>query len=242
MILLVGAFLVSLIPAVALFLWMRNGLYKDRPVRSDYGTLCNKALVRGLAVTAMVVLVSGVLHIGGNILGARSLPPVVEAFYHTFFVLAFSEELCKTFMLKRLIDTNPDRGFSWLDIIVFMTCIGIGFELLESLIYGFSTGPQHMLVRGFTVMHAAFALIMGYFYGKGLRTGSKLYLVLGFVVPWIMHGLYDFCISEAVMTWNENLGFISLVLAVACAIIAVGMVFFLRKARDLEVYTEPMDV
>ena len=77
----------------------------------------------------------------------------------------------KFLAMKRVI---KDRPSSWLEVTVFMTLSGLGFEVIEAIPYAISSGAAPMLVRGVTMMHAAFGFVTGYFYGKGLHTGKKL--------------------------------------------------------------------
>ena len=55
MLLFVLACIVSFIPSVALFFWLRNGEKED----SDYRKLCARALVKGVLSIFLIVLLSG---------------------------------------------------------------------------------------------------------------------------------------------------------------------------------------
>ena len=55
MLLFVLACIVSFIPSVALFFWLRNGKKED----SDYRKLCARALVKGVLSIFLIVLLSG---------------------------------------------------------------------------------------------------------------------------------------------------------------------------------------
>ena len=242
MIILIGAFLVSIIPAAGAFYWFRENMRKGQPIEPEYKRLCNSAIIRGLVSAAPIILVSFLINIIENFMpGLSSLPPAPKQFFHDMFVLAFAEELVKYLMFRGLMKKNPDYPYGWLDVIVFMVSVGIGFELIEGVVYAFGSGPGHMLVRGITAMHAGFAFIMGYFMGKGMKTGDKKYTVLGFVVPWIMHGLYDFSLSEEATALNSDIAAIVAVgLALLCLVIFVYMIFFMRKARENEEFVQAL--
>lgn len=159
--------------------------------------------------------------------------------YHAFFVLAFAEEVAKFSMLLRLMRKNPTHKFTWLEVIIYMVCVATGFELLESVVYAFGSGPMHMFVRGITDMHAGFGFIMGFFYGKALKTGNKAYCVPAFLVPWLMHGLYDFSLSEEINAVFDWFGMIALLLAIICAVLLVYMIVFVTKATRKRDYMTP---
>jgi RsiW-degrading membrane proteinase PrsW (M82 family) len=124
-----------------------------------------------------------------------------------------------------------------METIIFMTIVGMGFELLESIVYGFVTSPMQMLVRGITVMHAVYGMIMGYFHGKAEYTGKKIYYVLSFMVPWILHSLYDLTLQDEISSLNDFFLFLPLILVVLNMIILFRTIRFLRKERDNEKYT-----
>ena len=62
-----------------------------------------------------------------------------------------------------------------------------------------------MIVRGLTVGHGGYGFIMGYLMGKGEATSSKASTALGFVVPWLMHGLYDYSLSESMAAFDTDI-------------------------------------
>lgn len=76
-----------------------------------------------------------------------------------------------------------------------MVLVGLGFEVVEAIPYAVGAGPVIMFVRGVTMMHAAFGFVMGYFYGKSLNTGKKVYAIIGFVLVWFMHGLISMLLA-----------------------------------------------
>lgn len=233
--LLVGAFIVSLIPAIALFLWMRKQQADDIVYKKN----CNKALVYGLVCVLPVLLCSATLHIIGNVSGLRDIGGITYAAYYTIGVLAFSEELVKYLALRMLLK-RISGVFSWLNVVVFMVSIAIGFELLEALVYAFGSGAGPMFVRGITIMHGAFGFVMGYFVGKSIATGKKGYAVLGFILALAMHGIYDFGLDENVAALGDWTLGISLGLAVLSIVLIILLIRFVRKARTQDKYTRPI--
>ena len=98
-------FLVSLIPAVILYLWMKNKL-KDDP---EYKETCRKALIKGLLSTFLVALASGTLNLILALL-IKDRDSVLYIALYNFFVLAFSEEASKMFMMRKLKKSPVTSG------------------------------------------------------------------------------------------------------------------------------------
>ena len=96
-----------------------------------------------------------------------------------------------------------------------------------------------MLVRGVTMGHASYGFLMGLLMSKGEATQSKPWTALGFLVPWLMHGLYDFSLSDSMGAYDFS-ALIALALAAADLVIVIAMIFFMRKRRRDAAYTQPL--
>ena len=136
---LLVAIVASFIPFIALFLWLRNHI-KEGP---EYKALCNKTLVRGFLSVIPIVLLSAVFHIGLRLGGFQNLNPLLYQALYTFVVLAFAEELVK-FLTFRRVFKKVDFHYSWLDVTVIMTIVGIGFLIVWFLhgLYDFSLSAE----------------------------------------------------------------------------------------------------
>lgn len=229
---MVGLFLLSMIPCVALFIWLRN----QKGMQEGYPEACNKALINGALCVFPVVLVSATLDITGRVLGLRDLDPLVFSAYHKFIVLALSEELCKFCMMRRIV---KKADYSWLSITVIMTLVGVGFEMIEAIPYAIGSGPGPMFMRGLTMMHPSFGFIMGYFYAKSLYEGKKGYAVIGILIPWILHGTYDYCLSEPMMAM-EWPGYLALGLAAFSVVLIIMFIRFVIRSRKNEERIRPI--
>lgn len=113
-----------------------------------------------------------------------------------FNVLAFAEELVKYLTFRRTLE-KTDYKVSWVDVAVLMTIVGIGFDLIESLVYAIGASVPVVLVRGICVPHAGYGFLVGYFYSKGVKEGNPTTKWMGFALAWLMHGLYDFSLSKS---------------------------------------------
>jgi polyferredoxin len=79
---------------------------------------------------------------------------------------------------------------------------------------------------------------MGWFYGKHIETGKKIYGIVAFGLPFLIHGLYDFSLSEELLKTNDNLAFIGLSLAVLDVVLIILMIRFFLISRKKERCTD----
>ena len=151
---------------------------------------------------------------------------------------ALSEELMKYLCARKIINKNH-QSVSILDFMAFTTIAAIGFELLESVVYMFSTDIPQILIRGITNMHAAFGLIMGYVMARRYKDNKKYPVLLGLFCSILIHGLYDLCLNETLI---DKWGFVSLLIAFLCLLINIAFFFFYKKVKSNPYYTEPIFV
>lgn len=121
-----------------------------------------------------------------------------------FLCVALIEELGKYFVLK--LCTWKNRNFDYrFDAIVYAVSAALGFAVLENLFYVWSGGIQVALIRAVLAVpgHAMFGLFMGIGYGlakmaekNGDMAAKRAALRGAVIVPTILHGVYDFCLSE----------------------------------------------
>ena len=234
MALLIGAFLVSLIPGLAMYLWLKK--QNDVP---EYRTTCRKALIAGMTAAVPVCLFSFVLTLFGSAVLHVQEGTIFKEFWKTFFVFALSEETAK-FLTFRGVLKKTDCASSVRDATVFMTMVGLGFGFLEAIVYGFITNPVQMLVRGVSLGHGGYGYLMGRNYAKGRQTGQKKYYILSYIIPYLLHALYDFTLSDVVLEWNDNLVFIPVNLALFSVILVFFIIRWMKKAQQDETLTAPL--
>ena len=232
---LIVGLIIGLIPPIILYIWIQKNNKDDR-----FKAICKKSFIKGIIAALPIILVSLILHIIGRVSGLEKINPILFQFYYTFFALAFSEELVKFLIFKRTIKKN-EHNYSWFDITIIMTLIGLGFESIETVILAFSSNIITMAVRGISLGHAGYGFIMGWFYGKMKKTGKKIYGVLSFLIPWVLHGLYDFGLSTELIEANEIFVVIPLILEAVCLVCVVLIIRFVRKRKDSDVYIEQLE-
>ena len=118
-----------------------------------------------------------------------------SALYTGFVVAGFTEELFKFLMVSLLFLRNRNFNERY-DGIVYAVAISLGFAAVENVMYVLKGGMQVGIIRAFTAVpaHAFFGIVMGYYFGlarfvPGARSAN---LSKAFVIPWLLHGLYDF--------------------------------------------------
>lgn len=132
-----------------------------------------------------------------------------------FGVVAANEELFKFGAL--LLGAFPYRFFNEpMDGIVYAVMVGMGFATVENLAYADRFGLETVLVRSLTAVpaHLVFSIVMGYYIGKArFRVGSRFALMAkGFLIPFMLHGIYDFLIIQEMSAWLTVLGALSVYL------------------------------
>ena len=231
-------FLLSIIPSVLIVIWLRNR-QKDHIL---YKKKCTYAFVSGAISVLPIILLSGVLYLLSVLFRIALLQNtnalVYQAIYR-FIVLALAEEIIKYLTLRFVLKKNP-YAYSWADIVAFMVIIGTAFGLVEDIPYAIGATPIIMLVRGFTMGHDGYGFIMGWFYGKSLQTGKKHYGVIAILLPWLLHGLYDFSLSSELLELNDNFAFLGVSLALLDIVLLILMIRFFIRAKKQERYQQPL--
>ncbi|MBP5600381.1 MAG: PrsW family intramembrane metalloprotease [Lachnospiraceae bacterium] len=193
-----------LIAAVLPGLFIMYYVYKKDWVEKEPIGLIIKLLVFGaIAVVPAVLLelLGSVIVYGG--IDEPSFVTRTQVFLDNFVVVAVSEELCKFLFLKKLTWKHPAFDYRF-DAIVYSVSVSMGFAILENIMYVFEHGLSIALTRALISIpgHACFAVTMGVFYGQAKlnerlerRSPMKTDLFMAVLLPVLMHGFFDFCLS-----------------------------------------------
>ncbi len=196
----------AVIPAVLLLSYV----YKlDRLDREPKPLLWSLVFKGVLATFAAIVaeeigtLLCGLLFAEGS---------VAYNLFMYFIVVACAEEGFKYLFLKRQTWSDPNFNCRF-DGIVYAAFVALGFALIENVEYVFRFGMGAALVRAVTAVpgHASFGVFMGAFYGvarqsanRGDAAASKRLRRMAWLVPAVLHGLYDF---SATLSGGWTFGF-----------------------------------
>lgn len=146
----------------------------------------------------------------------------VYLFFLYFFGVAFIEEGLK--WVAMLIITKNNKEFNSLfDGFVYAIFVSLGFATLENILYVADGGMRVALLRAVTSIpgHMFYAVFMGYYYSeyhkkelasrmeayysyvgllrfKGEKISYTTSAILSLLIPILIHGFYDFCLSANV--------------------------------------------
>lgn len=176
-------------------------VYKQDKIEKEPKALLGMLLLGGVASTIPVGILEDILE--KKILGlifSKSTP--LYAFFDAFLVAALVEETAKYLILKKITWKNPAFNYTF-DAIVYAMCVGMGFAILENILYVLMEGWEVAILRAVTSIpgHAVYAVYMGYYYGRAklcdtehYTQGTRSNLLKALVVPLWLHGFYDFCL------------------------------------------------
>lgn len=143
----------------------------------------------------------------------RAFPHTETPLYSAFFSSAGIEEGIKFLFLYFLVWKNKNFNEPF-DGMVYAVFIALGFALLENIIYVLHKdlgGYETALVRAvFSVPgHGLFGVEMGYYFALAKYNQKKKYLWLALVVPYLLHGIYNYILFlDRRILWMPFLAFV----------------------------------
>lgn len=186
----------GLIPPILLIVYM----YRLDKVEQEPVGLIAKTFVFGMISVIPAVIMELVF---GAILD-RVYPGYTEGTLYVlienFVVVAFSEEFCKRMMANFAVWKRPEFNFHF-DAIIYYATSALGFAAAENIMYMSNFGTEIAISRMIPV-HTICGIFMGYFMGWA-KTASlnnehskcKRFKWFGLLVPILIHGTWDFCLS-----------------------------------------------
>lgn len=134
---------------------------------------------------------------------------VINSILDAFIVAAFTEEICKYAVLKKLTWRHPSFNYRF-DGVVYSTTVAIGFEVVENLLYLIDSDASTAYLRSAFPGHCIFGIYMGYYYGQakslelmGDINGSARMRRKGVLTAILIHGIYDSVAMVCSATENE---------------------------------------
>lgn len=164
--------------------------------------------------------------------GFENNDSLLSILIEAFFGVAVIEEGVKYFVLRTAAGKRCKHFNQMFDGIVYAVFVSLGFATVENILYvmqnGFSTGVMRALTA--VPCHAITAVAMGYYLGVGRfrveARDRKKYLALSFIVPVILHGVYDFLVLSG-----------NIVLILICIPFIVFMyIYAFKKIKRLAAY------
>ncbi|MCR5698575.1 MAG: PrsW family intramembrane metalloprotease [Treponemataceae bacterium] len=134
------------------------------------------------------------------------------ALVQNVFGVALIEEFFKFLVIMLYIWKNRHFDYRY-DGIVYAVSSSLGFAALENIIYILNFGTGVSIGRAIFAIpgHATFGVMMGFFLSRakdwklrGNKAKSFCNLILSLAVPMVIHGIYDFLLSEPIQAMNMN--------------------------------------
>ncbi len=114
---------------------------------------------------------------------------------HAFFSISLLEEFFKWFIMFYTVYQHTEFDEPY-DGIVYGAAVSLGFATVENILYLLSNGLGYAIGRALLPVssHALFGVIMGYYFGKGKFSlvSNKKWLVYSLLLPFLLHGIYDY--------------------------------------------------
>ena len=232
MVILIAAAIVSFIPSILMFIFLRNNRKEDEEYRKD----CLKLLGKGLLIALLVFLADLVLNIAWKATGLGGKNSIVDELFRCFIINALVEELSKFFTARKYIYKDKSKT-SRLDIISYLVIAAIAFGLVEDVVYVLSTNIGQIIVRGLLMGHVPYAMLTGQLYGKGIAEKKPVWKILALVFAILLHGSYNFLLGDDLPDWAA---FVVVTEVALETIYMIYMIFFIRKKRQDPEYTSPV--
>ena len=227
-----------LLTSVLSFLLYRK-LRNMRGTDSELTRICKSSLRFGVLSVIPVFLITTVIVLTLYLLKIGDSKTLLYNLIFSFAVTAVIEEAVKLVCLKKAL-RKTDHQYSWLDVTVIMSVIGLGFGLIQTLIEVSYSAIPRILFRIIAFPHVGYGFIMGYFFGRSLKTDKTSDRVATFALPWFIHGLYDFFTGSYISSVMGTSGIIKAVAGIISAALVVCLILFVNFARKQEIYTDPL--
>lgn len=170
-------------------------------------------------------------------LANASTPVLGRVLVKTILIIGLVEEGIKMITM-RIIAKKRGTLTCWLDVILLSALVGIGFQFFEDIGYSATGGVVQAIVRSLMPFHFTFGAVMGYFYGKYLRSKKAGDLFLSIVLPTLIHGFFDFSIMN--IDTFEFLLPVGIAMIVALLVLTVMMIIKINKWSRDEMMKAPL--
>ena len=126
----------------------------------------------------------------------ESIDNILIILFYSYILVSSVEEISKFIMIYKLGYKNKEFDQAY-DIILYSIFVGLGFACLENIFYIIGNPAiETVLLRGITAVpaHISFQVIMGYYLYLSKMKNKETNILLGILIPIILHGTYDFLI------------------------------------------------
>jgi len=193
--------LIASLAPVLLLLWY---IYHHDHYQKEPLPMLLKALLGGVLAAGLDILLLTVVSLFFNPSFSNGM---YSALYQAFGQAAMPEELCKLIFLYAFIWKSPHFD-EYYDGVEYAAFVGLGFAGLENVMYVLQGGLGVAVGRALFAVpaHFFFAIFMGYFFAMAKFKPWKkgFFLLLAYIVPVILHGIYDFILMYRDVLGDAN--------------------------------------
>ena len=187
----------AVLPAIVLLVYIHR---KDKIEKEPVGLL-----VKLFLLGAVMIIPAALIEYFSDeaVLSVLSEKSYAYLVIENFLLVALVEESSK-YIILRMTWRDPNFNYTF-DAVVYAVAVSLGFATLENILYVVSEGTIGVaLMRGILSVpgHATDAVFMGWFYGNAKRcecrgdtVGCSANKRRALIVPTLVHGFYDFCLS-----------------------------------------------
>ena len=231
----------AVLPGLLIMFWVYK---KDKIEKEPKGLLFKLFILGAISIIPAVLLEWGAEWVLESSL-TDGMDELLIIALDNFLGVALMEEFCKYIMLKKGSWKHPAFDYRF-DGIVYSVMVGMGFAVVENIMYVVENGLSNAIMRALTSVpgHASFAICMGVYYGAakvaeswGDLAQSKKLRKKALWMPVLMHGFFDFCLS--VDSWVAIVVFFIYIIAVDIVVIKKIKKY---SREDTPIYTNDIGV
>ena len=180
-------------------------IYKGDKIEKESSRILCIVIIGGILSSLITLLLSGFLDMAFPFyfISNEDNINLLQLIPYYFLGVAIIEELSKWIMIYIFIWKSNEFNYLY-DSIVYCVFAGLGFAAIENVLYVLVSGVGTGILRGvFSIPgHAFFAVYMGYYLGlskllaiKGNNKKSNKYFVFSIIVPFLLHGTFDYLLA-----------------------------------------------
>jgi len=149
----------------------------------------------------------------------ESINPFFRSIFSAFLMAGLPEEVLKLIFILLTLAVLRSKVRNVYEYILIGAAVGAGFTVAEEWLYADKFGITTLIMRTLSVAgHMSFNMVMAEYLGlsrvaKLTGKGSPVkYAILAFVVPCLIHTLYDSCTTGNTLLLNESTQIVGAVL------------------------------
>ena len=149
----------------------------------------------------------------------EGIPPILLSMFRSFLMAGFPEEVLKLIFILISLAVLRSKVRNVYEYILIGAAVGAGFTVAEEWLYADKFSIATLIMRTLGVAgHMSFNMVMAEYLSlsrvaKLTGKGSPVkYAILAFVVPCVIHTLYDTCTAANTLLLNESTQIVGAVL------------------------------